>query len=213
MKSNHKVNAQTSRHNMTPKLLSLLVAGVMVSGQVMAQQAAKPAPKKDDDKLETIVVTATKRSESLQSVPVAVSVLNGEELEKGNLNNLTSIVQQLPTVNYRANASNKDTALFIRGVGTISTSPGVEPTVATVIDGVVFARPGMATLDLMEVERLEVLRGPQGTLFGKNASAGVINVVSKSIPKAVEGYVDFGYYAKRETRLRKRKLWLPARQL
>jgi iron complex outermembrane recepter protein len=184
------------------KLLTLLIAGSLASGQAMAQQAAKAAPKKDDDKLETIVVTATKRTESLQSVPVAVSVVSGDDLEKGNLNNLTNITQQLPTVNYRANASNKDTALFIRGVGTISTSPGVEPTVATVVDGVVFARPGMATLDLMEVERLEVLRGPQGTLFGKNASAGVINVVSKAIPKQTEGYVDFGYYDKKETRMR-----------
>ena len=186
----------------TRTLLSVFVASTLVSGAAYAQQAAKPDPKKDDDKLETIVVTATKRSESLQSVPVAVSVVSGDDLEKANLNNMSNIVQQLPTVNYRANASNKDTALFIRGVGTISTSPGVEPTVSTVVDGVVFARPGMATLDLMEVERLEVLRGPQGTLFGKNASAGVINVVSKAIPKATEGYVDFGYYDKKETRLR-----------
>jgi iron complex outermembrane recepter protein len=178
------------------KLLSLMIATSLAAGSVAAQQAAKPEAKKDDDKLETIVVTATKRSESLQSVPVAVSVVSGDDLEKANLNNMTNITQQLPTVNYRANASNKDTALFIRGVGTISTSPGVEPTVATVVDGVVLARPGMATLDLMEVERLE------GTLFGKNASAGVINIVSKAIPKATEGYVDFGYYDKKESRLR-----------
>ena len=186
----------------SPKLLSVLVAGALMAAPAYAQQAPKADAKKADDKLETIVVTATKRAESIQSVPVAVTVLSGEDLEKSNLNNMTSITQQIPTVNYRANASNKDTALFIRGVGTISTSPGVEPTVATVVDGVVFARPGMATLDLMEVERLEVLRGPQGTLFGKNASAGVINVVSKAIPKQTEGYVDFGYYDKKETRLR-----------
>ncbi|MFN5190445.1 MAG: TonB-dependent receptor [Burkholderiales bacterium] len=196
MRSNRPSNVNTRT------LLSVFVASTLASGAAFAQQATKPDPKKDDDKLETIVVTATKRSESLQSVPVAVSVVSGDDLEKANLNNLTNIVQQLPTVNYRANASNKDTALFIRGVGTISTSPGVEPTVSTVVDGVVFARPGMATLDLMEVERLEVLRGPQGTLFGKNASAGVINIVSKAIPKATEGYVDFGYYDKKETRLR-----------
>lgn len=185
------------------KLLSVLVASAVLAIPAYAQQAAKPDSKKDDDKLETITVTATKRSESLQSVPVAVSVLLGDVLEKANLNNMANIVQQLPTVNYRANASNKDTSLFIRGVGTISTSPGVEPTVATVVDGVVFARPGMATLDLMEVERLEVLRGPQGTLFGKNASAGVINVVSKAIPKSLsEGYVDFGFYERNETRFK-----------
>ena len=209
MRSNRPLNVNARalsfsilRSRNTRSLLSVLVASTLVSGTAFAQQAAKSDAKKDDDKLETIVVTATKRSESLQSVPVAVSVVSGDDLEKANLNNMANIVQQLPTVNYRANASNKDTALFIRGVGTISTSPGVEPTVSTVVDGVVFARPGMATLDLMEVERLEVLRGPQGTLFGKNASAGVINVISKAIPKATEGYVDLGYYDKKETRLR-----------
>ena len=183
-------------------LPALSTIAALVAGVVNAQQAPTPPKEVGSDKLETIIVTATKRSEPLQSVPIAVSVVSGDDLEKANLNNVTSIVQQLPTVNFRANASNKDTALFIRGVGTIGTSPGLEPTVSMVVDGVVLARPGMATLDLMEVERLEVLRGPQGTLFGKNASAGVINIVSKAIPTATEGYVDFGYYDKKETRLR-----------
>ncbi|MEG0044333.1 MAG: TonB-dependent receptor plug domain-containing protein, partial [Massilia sp.] len=107
---------------------------------------------------------------------------------------MASIVQQVPTLNYRAGASNKDTSLFIRGVGTISTSPGVEPTVATVVDGVVFGRPGQSTLDLLDLERIEVLRGPQGTLFGKNASAGVLNVVSKAIPEQTRGYVDYSHF-------------------
>jgi iron complex outermembrane receptor protein len=125
---------------------------------------------------------------------VAVSVVEGEQLERDNRNNVASIVQQVPTLNYRAGASNKDTSLFIRGVGTISTSPGVEPTVATVVDGVVFGRPGQSTLDLLDLERIEVLRGPQGTLFGKNASAGVLNVVSKAIPEQTHGYVDYSHF-------------------
>ena len=174
----------------------------MVAGAVHAQQAAKPAAKAEDsEKLEVITVTATKRTEPLQSVPVAITVMSGDKLEQLNLNNMTTITSQVPTLNFRANASNKDTALFIRGVGTISTSPGVEPTVSTVVDGVVFPRPGMATLDLMDVERIEVLRGPQGTLFGKNASAGVINVVSKPV-QAGERYVDLAYFDKSERRLR-----------
>ena len=174
----------------------------LVAGAVHAQQAAKPAAKAEDsEKLEVITVTATKRTEPLQSVPVAITVMSGDKLEQLNLNNMTTITSQVPTLNFRANASNKDTALFIRGVGTISTSPGVEPTVSTVVDGVVFPRPGMATLDLMDVERIEVLRGPQGTLFGKNASAGVINVVSKPV-QAGERYVDLAYFDKSERRLR-----------
>jgi iron complex outermembrane receptor protein len=77
--------------------------------------------------------------------------------------------------------------VFIRGVGTISTSPGVEPSVSTVLDGVVLT-PGQSTLDVGEVERIEVLRGPQGTLFGKNASAGVINIVTKGPSAHAGGY-------------------------
>ncbi|NWB64613.1 TonB-dependent receptor plug domain-containing protein, partial [Pseudomonas sp. F1002] len=98
--------------------------------------------------------------------------------------------------------SNKDTSLFVRGVGTISTSPGVEPTVATVIDGVVYARPGQATLDLLDLDRVEVLRGPQGTLFGKNASAGVLNITSKAPTAETHGYIDQSYFSGNESRTR-----------
>ncbi|WP_438279844.1 TonB-dependent receptor [Pseudomonas alabamensis] len=153
--------------------------------------------------LGAVTVTATRRESTLQAVPVAVSVVQGEQLERDNRNSVASLVQQVPTLNYRAGASNKDTSLFIRGVGTISTSPGVEPTVATVVDGVVFGRPGQSTLDLLDLARIEVLRGPQGTLFGKNASAGVLNIVSRPVPEQTEGYVDYSHYGGgNENRLR-----------
>ena len=152
--------------------------------------------------LQAVTVTATRRAESLQKVPVAVSVVDGEQLERDNRNGVASIVQQEPSLNFRTGASNKDTSLFIRGVGTISTSPGVEPTVATVIDGVVYGRPGQATLDLLDLERIEVLRGPQGTLFGKNASAGVLNIVTKAPTEETHGYIDQSYYSGNESRTR-----------
>ncbi len=200
MKTAKNLNTSVKpRHLLLPALSTI---ATLVAGVVNAQQAPATPPKAETDQLETITVTATKRSEPLQSVPVAITVLGGDKLEQLNLNNMTTITSQVPTLNFRANASNKDTALFIRGVGTISTSPGVEPTVSTVVDGVVFPRPGMATLDLMDVERIEVLRGPQGTLFGKNASAGVINVVSKAIQPGTERYVDLSYFDKGEKRLR-----------
>lgn len=152
--------------------------------------------------LDAVTVTATRREETLQSVPVAVSVVDGEQLERDNRSGVAGLAQQVPTLNFRTNASNKDTALFIRGVGTISTSPGVEPTVATVVDGVVLARPGQATLELLDPERVEVLRGPQGTLFGKNASAGVINIVTRQPPAETHGYVQQDWYQGNESRTR-----------
>jgi iron complex outermembrane receptor protein len=152
--------------------------------------------------LQAVTVTSTRREESLQKVPVAVTVVDGEQLERDNRTDIASIAQQVPTLNFRPNASNKDSSLFIRGVGTISTSPGVEPTVATVVDGVVYGRPGQATLDLLDLERIEVLRGPQGTLFGKNASAGVLNVVTKEPSAETHGYIDQSFYTGNETRTR-----------
>lgn len=152
--------------------------------------------------LQAVTVTATRREESLQKVPVAISVVDGEQLERDNRNSVATIAQQVPTLNFRAGASNKDTSLFIRGVGTISTSPGVEPTVATVVDGVVYGRPGQSTLDLLDLERIEVLRGPQGTLFGKNASAGVLNIITKEPPTETHGYIDQSWYSGNETRTR-----------
>jgi iron complex outermembrane receptor protein len=179
-------------------LAAALLAALPLAFPALAQQA----PAADSGKLETVTITATKRLQPLQSTPIAVSVIGGSALEESNLNNLEAISAQVPTVNFRTNASNKDSALFIRGVGTISTSPGVEPTVSTVLDGVVTARPGQATLDLVDIDRIEVLRGPQGTLFGKNASAGVINIVSRAPSKAFSGYADLGLFQGGEKRIR-----------
>jgi iron complex outermembrane recepter protein len=183
--------------------LSLVALAASTSLAAVAQSSDAPQEEpKDSSKLEAVVVTATKRIQPLQKTPLAVSVIGGGALEELNLNNLSTITAQLPTVNYRSNASNKDSALFIRGVGTISTSPGVEPTVSMVLDGVVTARPGQATLDLVEVDRIEILRGPQGTLFGKNASAGVINIVTRSAAKGKGGYLDLSAYQGGEHRVR-----------
>jgi len=171
-----------------------LAAAVLLSlTSPAAVQAAEPHNQAEQE-LEVITVTATRRAESLQDIPVAVTVLKGDELAQNNRNNLSGLTALVPTLNYRTNASNKDASVFIRGVGTISTSPGVEPTVSTVIDGVVYARTGQATLDLYELDRVEVLRGPQGTLFGKNASAGVLNIVTKEPGTETQGYVDASYF-------------------
>lgn len=175
-----------------------LTAALFAALPGLAQQAGV----KDAGTLETVIITATKRPQPLQTTPIAISVINGSSLEEANVNTLGAVTAQTPTVNFRTNASNKDTALFIRGVGTISTSPGVEPTVSTVLDGVVTSRPGQATMDLLDIDRVEILRGPQGTLFGKNASAGVINIVSKAPAKTTERYIDLSWLQGNERRIR-----------
>lgn len=149
-----------------------------------------------------IIVTAQKRAQNLQDVPVAISVVSGDQLERANVNSAEQLFQRVPTLTFRKGNTNKDSALSIRGVGTISFSSGVEPSVSTVIDGVVYARTGQQTSDFLDVERIEVLRGPQGSLFGKNASAGVINIVSREPGDTLGGYVDAAWYEGNEMRLR-----------
>jgi iron complex outermembrane receptor protein len=172
-----------------------LLAGTvfMAAGSVRAQTAA-PAPSASGPQVGEVVVTARRRAESLQSVPIAVSVVDGAQAAAKNLNDIQDISAQVPAVDFRTSASNKDQTVFVRGIGTISTSPGVEPSVSTVIDGVVIARAGAATLDLLNLDHIEVLEGPQGTLFGKNASAGVINIVTKNPTSDLSGYLDFSTF-------------------
>lgn len=182
-------------------VLAMLAGGL---SPAWAQDAVAPSPADAASGADSddIVVTATRRPERLQSVPVAVSVVDGDRLRTGNLNNLRDIASEVPSLNFRTAASNKDQALFVRGLGTVSTSPGVESSVSTVLDGVVLARQGQATLDLLDIDRVEVLRGPQGTLFGKNASAGVLNIVTRKPDALFRGFVDVSGFEGGEARLR-----------
>ena len=181
------------RISFRPHVLTLATLASLAAAGAQAQTVAA-APEAEDTQVQQVTVTATRRAEPLQKVPVAVSVVDGQALEQANRNTLGALASQVPSLEFRTNASNKDTSLFIRGVGTISTSPGVEPTVSTVVDGVVLARPGQASLDLLDVDRIEVLRGPQGTLFGRNASAGVVSIITKAPSEVLERYLDFSYF-------------------
>lgn len=129
--------------------------------------------------LDVVMVTAQRRSERVQSIPVAVSVVTSEAFETSNMVDMSGLANLVPSVTYQAGSVGNNQSFRIRGIGTDVFSIGVEPSVSTVIDGVVIARPGAAFGDLVDIERIEVLRGPQGTLFGKNSSAGVVNIVTK----------------------------------
>src|SRR6202789_1619998 len=178
-------------------LFLCLAASGALPAKALAADAADAADQAQPAQggLEEITVTARRRAESLQTVPVAVSVMTGAQAAAQNLNNIQDMSAEIPSVDFRTGASNKDRDVFIRGIGTITTSPGVEPSVSTVVDGVVYDRPGQATAEMLDIDRVEVLRGPQGTLFGKNASAGVINIVTTDPTTETHGYADGSWYS------------------
>jgi iron complex outermembrane receptor protein len=194
----------SSRLIASASILPLLFASAAMAQTQGAAPAAAPAgdAASNSTAIGEVVVTARHRSENLQEVPISVSVVSGVQAAAQNLNDLGDISQIVPAIDFRTGASNKDRTVFIRGIGTISTSPGVEPSVSTVIDGVVLARPGMATLDLLDLDHIEVLQGPQGTLFGKNASAGVVNIVTANPTATPHAYVDGSAYTGAEYRLK-----------
>ena len=199
----------TTNHNLRPAVArrrALVVALLASSSFVGAKAAmAQTSPPKADPQtvtqVEDLVVTARLRSESLQNVPVAVSVVTGALAMQENRNDVPGLIAVIPSVEFRSQPSNKDQDILIRGLGTITTSAGAEPTVSTVVDGVVLARPGQMVSDLIDLDHIEVLRGPQGTLFGKNASAGVINIVTKDPTPTPGGFLDASYYTGNEYRI------------
>jgi iron complex outermembrane receptor protein len=152
--------------------------------------------------LEAVTVTAQKRKENLREVPVAVTVVTSEVLANANTSNTASLIQMVPSLTFRQGTTNLNSSLNIRGIGTLSFSPGSAPSVSTVVDGVVYAESGMAFTDLLDPARVEVLRGPQGTLFGINASGGVLNIVTTDPTGTEQGYVEGGVYNNNQFRTR-----------
>ena len=131
------------------------------------------------NEFEEIIVTATKTEKTLQEVPVAVSVISADEVDKANIVDAFDLMQVVPSLDTRQYQTSRNAAFFIRGFGNGSNNNGVEPSVALFIDGVYRSKMQGRISDLPMVERIEVLRGPQSTLFGKNATAGVINIITK----------------------------------
>ncbi len=169
--------------------LFAVTAAAPLAAQTAAAAPAAAAAAAAADSLE-IVVTAQKRSERLQDVPLAVSVVSGDALARQGAINLEGAQYLVPSLNFRKSGTTINQSLYLRGVGTATFSVAGEPSVSTVLDGVVLARAGEAFSDLVDIERIEVLRGPQGTLFGKNSSAGVVNIVSKRPGTELGGFAE-----------------------
>lgn len=134
----------------------------------------------EDQPVGEIIVTATRRASPLSDVPIAVSAVTAQSLQNSGANDIRQLNQLAPSLLVSSTGSEANGAARIRGVGTVGDNPGLESSVAVFIDGVYRSRTGAGLTDLGEIERVEVLRGPQGTLFGRNASAGLLNIVSKA---------------------------------
>ena len=166
-------------------LLGTAAIGTMISSTAFAQTGA---PEIEDE----IIVTATKRAQTLQEVPVAVSVTPADVIEKAQILDINDLQSVVPSLRVSQNQNSQQTTFSIRGFGNGGNNLGIEPSVGVFIDGVYRSRAAAQIGDLPALERVEVLRGPQSTLFGKNSSAGVISIVTREPDFESNGYVEAG---------------------
>lgn len=172
----------TPRIARTPIFYALTLATAVSAPAVVAQS--------DEQKLqlEEVVVTARRRSESLQDVPIAVTALSGDALTLKGASDITELAQSVPSVTLEpSRATNTTLTAFIRGVGQQDPLAGYEQGVGLYLDDVFLARPQGAVLDIYDVERIEVLRGPQGTLYGRNTVGGAIKYVTRRLSDEFTG--------------------------
>ncbi len=169
-----------------PLAVAVFAAIVSMTALPAFAQVAPPPPEEQAKTLDTIVVTAQKREEQLQDVPIVVTALSQEALQDAGVRDIKDLQFLVPGLTVTSTQSEALTSARIRGVGTVGDNVGLESSVGVVIDGVYRPRNSVGFGDLGELERIEVLKGPQGTLFGKNTSAGVINVITKR-PDFVRG--------------------------
>lgn len=196
-----KTAASLHRTNKPLSLCALAVAAAMAGTPAWAQEQANETKSKG---LERIEVTARKTVESLQEVPISVTSIGGVELDEKGIAVLTEIQQFSPnTTLQNSRGTNSTLTAFIRGVGQQDPLWGYEPGVGIYIDDVYVARPQGAVLDLLDVQRIEVLRGPQGTLYGKNTIGGAIKYVTKEMSGDAELNVQgtIGSYSQHDLKL------------
>lgn len=199
----HEVNGVFSAEEAIEKLLENTPLAVTKSARgSLIVKVRKPAQTvlraekviQPERRIEEILVSAQKRTEALIDVPVAVTVLSSDQLERRFKNSIVDVASLIPSLSLRKGNTNRNSSIFLRGLGTTSFSIAAEPSVSTVVDGVVLARSGQAFTWYDELDRIEVLRGPQGTIFGKNASAGVINIITKRPSRTASGSFGVSYF-------------------
>lgn len=189
-----------------PNLLALAVTTVLCGmvNPLQAQENKAATENKEQATLEVIQVTARRTAENLQTVPVAVTSIGAEDLKQKGIENITSVQQQSPNTTLQVSrGTNSTLTAYIRGIGQQDPLWGFEPGVGIYLDDVYMARPQGAAMDIYDVERIEVLRGPQGTLYGRNTIGGAVKYVTKALTGdnefAVRGTV--GSYGQKDLKL------------
>jgi len=186
----------TPRFYQTPKIRARHAASMAAVGAALLMPAAAYGQDEGTDEKwdeDAIIVTATKREATLQDIPVAVTVTSAETIERAQIRDLADLQSIVPSLKVGTRQSSAQTNFFIRGFGNGANNAGIEPSVGVFIDNVYRSRSASQIADLPDVERVEVLRGPQSTLFGKNASAGVVSIVTKQPQFRFGGNVEVSY--------------------
>jgi iron complex outermembrane recepter protein len=175
-------------------LIGASVFALMVAAPAFAQDTPAPqASEEEDTSASEIIVTASKREATLQDTPIAVSVTSEEQIQRSQVRDLIDLQTLVPSLKVGQLQSSANTNFIIRGFGNGANNAGIEPSVGVFIDGVYRSRSAAQIGDLPNIKRVEVLRGPQSTLFGKNASAGIISIVTQEPQFKFGGNIEASY--------------------
>jgi iron complex outermembrane recepter protein len=212
MKLNTRVNANSQIFSpvflktrfLKSNLSRAIAVTTAISGGAISAVMSSAAMADETFSLEEIIVTAQKREQNLQEVPVAVTAFDAQALENGGIQNITELQKSAPNVTMQVSrGTNTTLTSYIRGIGQADPLWGFEPGVGLYVDDIYLARPQAGVLDVYDVERIEVLRGPQGTLYGKNTIGGAIKYVTKRLTGEPEFSFDVGVgsYNQRDTKI------------
>ncbi|MBX3594556.1 TonB-dependent receptor [Sphingomonas sp.] len=176
------------------QLFTASAIAMAVATPVYAQSAPAADDEQNYQSANEIVVTATRRDETVQEVPLAITAVGNELLQNAGVDDIRGLEQLAPSLQSSTGQSSATgTTLYIRGITTAGDNPGFEPAVGVFIDGVFRARAGVAVSELPELQRVEILRGPQGTLFGRNTSAGALSIFTAQPSFDFGGSVEASY--------------------
>ncbi|MDR2165432.1 MAG: TonB-dependent receptor [Zoogloeaceae bacterium] len=178
-RTSKKTGSATSARHLRRRAVSVMgLVSLLAPGLAQAQEAGAPAATATSTELEAVTVTVRRRAEDSQRVPTSVSSVKGNDLEDKRITQVQDLQQVLPSAN-AAFMHTRVSSVAVRGIGSNPASEGLESSVGIYVDNVFYARPGMLAIDLVDLEQVDLLRGPQGTLFGKNTTGGVLSLTTR----------------------------------